>query len=66
MELLEREHFLAELRGSPPGCAVLVTGEAGIGKTSLVRGFCGRAGRPVLWGACDALRTPSPLGPVQT
>ena len=45
---------------------VLVSGEAGIGKTSLVQGFCDHAegsGR-VLWGACDVLFTPRPLGPL--
>ena len=44
---------------------VLVSGEAGIGKTSLVREFCDHAhgsGR-VLWGSCDVLFTPRPLGP---
>ena len=50
------------------GCGrmVLVSGEAGIGKTSLVRGFCDQAqgsGR-VLWGTCDVLFTPRPLGPL--
>ncbi|MDX6332893.1 MAG: hypothetical protein QOG05_233 [Streptosporangiaceae bacterium] len=64
MELLEREQFLAALRGSPPGRVALVAGEAGIGKTSLVRGFCEDAGQPLLQGACDALRTPSPLAPL--
>ena len=45
------------------GRFALVAGEAGIGKTALVRAFC--AGRPrVLWGACDALYTPRPLGPL--
>jgi hypothetical protein len=45
---------------------VLVGGEAGIGKTSLVRAFCDRHGGDAraLWGACDALRTPRPLGPL--
>ena len=44
---------------------VLVSGEAGIGKTSLVRRFCDRvdASARVLWGACDVLFTPRPLGP---
>jgi predicted ATPase len=41
---------------------VLLGGEAGIGKTTLVRAFCQREPR-VLWGACDALQTPRPLGP---
>jgi predicted ATPase len=44
---------------------VLLAGEAGIGKTALVRSFCEQrdAGQRVLWGACDGLRTPRPLGP---
>src|SRR5215470_464854 len=63
--LLERERALEILDDCPPGTVALVTGEAGVGKTSLVRAFCERAGRPVLWGACDALRTPRPLGPLR-
>src|SRR5712691_12809217 len=65
MELLEREHFLGVLRGCPPGHVALVAGEAGIGKTALVRAFCDDDSRPVLWGSCDALRTPRPLGPLR-
>jgi predicted ATPase len=72
MELLEREAFLEALEGLPPGagggrgCPVLVGGEAGTGKTALVRAFCDRhlTDARVLWGACDALRTPRPLGPL--
>ncbi len=47
------------------GRMVLVSGEAGIGKTSLVRRFCDRVdgSARVLWGACDVLFTPRPLGP---
>ena len=69
--LLERARFLEALEASwvdaidGRGRLVLVTGEAGIGKTALVREFCGRQ-RPrpcVLWGACDGLRTPRPLAP---
>jgi len=48
------------------GRLVVVAGEPGVGKTSLVRAFCD--GAPprvrVLWGACEPLRTPRPLGPV--
>jgi predicted ATPase len=69
--LLERGRFLETLEGwcgdavEGRGRLVLVTGEAGIGKTALVREFCERE-RPsyrVLWGACDGLRTPRPLAP---
>jgi hypothetical protein len=48
------------------GHVLLVGGEAGVGKTTLVRRFCEEQGRParILWGACDPLFTPSPLGPL--
>jgi DNA-binding CsgD family transcriptional regulator/tetratricopeptide (TPR) repeat protein/GTPase SAR1 family protein len=48
------------------GRIVLVGGEAGVGKTSLVRSFTTRHENEVrvLWGACEALFTPRPLGPV--
>jgi DNA-binding CsgD family transcriptional regulator len=46
------------------GRLVLVSGEAGIGKTALLRAFCDRPHvLPVLWGGCDALHTPRALGP---
>lgn len=69
--LLERDALLESLatslaaarRGS--GRLVLVSGEAGVGKTSLVRRFCDElpGGTRVLSGACDPLITPRPLGP---
>lgn len=45
---------------------VLVCGESGAGKTSVVDAFVQRWVRDerVLWGACDPLPTPRPLGPV--
>jgi DNA-binding CsgD family transcriptional regulator/tetratricopeptide (TPR) repeat protein len=70
-QLLERADELAALNGalsearSGVGRLVFVTGEAGIGKTSLVRVFTASAGdsQRVLEGACDPLFTPRPLGP---
>ena len=43
---------------------VLVSGEAGMGKTSLVTAFCASVSRhvSVLWGSCEPLTTPVPLG----
>jgi DNA-binding CsgD family transcriptional regulator len=56
---------LSEVADTGLGRLVLIAGEAGIGKTSLVRAFCSAAGSPrILSGACDALHTPRPLGPV--
>ena len=73
MLLLERDKQLALLArwhdaiGTRSGCVVLVTGEAGIGKTALVSEFLRRhaAEVRVLWGACDPLSTPQPLGPLR-
>ncbi len=70
IRLLEREAALGTLRAalelarSGEGRLVLVAGEAGIGKTALVRAFCAEiTDADVHWGACDALFTPRPLGP---
>jgi len=54
---------LEGVRSSRAGTLVLLSGEAGIGKTSLVREFCAREGVSPWWGGCDALFTPRPLGP---
>jgi DNA-binding CsgD family transcriptional regulator/tetratricopeptide (TPR) repeat protein len=49
------------------GSVVLVTGDAGIGKASLVRAFYERLDRRarVLVGGCDDLSTPRTLGPLR-
>src|SRR5262245_47814738 len=64
-ELLEREALLAALVAAlaAGGRLVFVGGEAGAGKTSLVRAFCRAVVVPVLAGTCDSLTTPTPLGP---
>lgn len=71
MNLLEREHCLANLQAwhssvaDRGGCIVLVAGEAGIGKTSLLQTFSRQNPQiRVLWGGCDALYTPRPLAPL--
>lgn len=72
MELVDRDIPLQELNTAwhhaaiQEGCAVLIYGEAGIGKTALVEQFIHQQKKPIrlLWGACDALFTPRPLGPL--
>jgi len=71
-ELLEREEYLFALDDAlrqataGRGRIALISGEAGIGKTALVERFVADApaGTRTLWGACDALFTPRPLGPL--
>lgn len=57
---------LTEVAASGHGHVVLVSGEAGIGKTALLRQFRDELPRrvTVLWGTCDPLFTPRPLGPL--
>lgn len=71
VRLLERHHVLESLteyaysaRGSE-GRLVLISGEAGVGKSSLVEQF-ELATPDARWarGACDGLFTPRPLGPL--
>jgi DNA-binding CsgD family transcriptional regulator len=71
-ELLERSHHLSTLvealaatLATRRGVLVLLGGEAGGGKTTLLRRFCATC-EPVdqvMWGSCDPLFTPRPLGP---
>jgi len=70
-KLLDRETPLRDLHtalneaAAGEGRITIITGEAGIGKTSLVEQFARQqqASR-VLWGTCDSLFTPRPLGPL--
>lgn len=73
MRLLERSEQLRVLASAARaadqgrGSVVLVSGEAGVGKTSLVKAFRSsvHAGARVLTGYCDALSTPRALGPMK-
>lgn len=71
--LLERSGPLGTLRAAAAqvaatsrGATALVSGEAGVGKTALLREFCSRldGSARVLWTTCDSLFTPRPLGPL--
>lgn len=72
VKLAERENELSALSSRADdvragrGSAVLVCGESGAGKTSFVEAFLDQwAGdERVLWGACDPLTMPRPLGPL--
>lgn len=72
MTLLERDDLLDTLRlrlddaAESRGWLLLLGGEAGVGKTTLLRHFVADAGdsAQVLIGQCDSLSTPPPLGPL--
>jgi DNA-binding CsgD family transcriptional regulator/Tfp pilus assembly protein PilF len=72
MELVERDGFLTMLRShfedvnEGEGRCVFVSGEAGIGKTSLIKAFCNEVKSKcnIYQGICDALFTPRPLAPL--
>jgi DNA-binding CsgD family transcriptional regulator len=71
LTLLERDEPLAALKQALEltqhhGTLVAISGEAGIGKSSLLEAFARseNEGAEFLWGRCDALKTPSPLGPL--
>src|SRR3954468_16560775 len=72
MELIERAGVLAFLQtqfksvAEGEGHCVFVSGEAGMGKTALVKAFCKQQkdNCNIYLGACDALFTPRPLAPL--
>ena len=72
MELIERDGFLDLLQTqfskvtAGEGHCVFLCGEAGIGKTTLVKVFCKqqKGGCNIYQGACDALFTPRPMAPL--
>ena len=72
MNLLERDEQLATLGSllvdaeGGGGRLAFVAGDAGSGKSALLRQFCDSVSRttPTMWGICDALGTPRSLGPL--
>jgi DNA-binding CsgD family transcriptional regulator/tetratricopeptide (TPR) repeat protein len=72
-ELLERsaelaalDELLAAVLDEGRGRFIFLGGEAGVGKTTLLRTFSDahRGSARILWGASDGLLTPGPLGPL--
>ncbi|HEX5621382.1 MAG TPA: AAA family ATPase, partial [Solirubrobacteraceae bacterium] len=66
MGLIERDSLVAQLGDAwrEGGRLLFIAGEAGVGKTALVRAFTADVDGRVLLGACDRLITPAPLGPL--
>lgn len=70
-ELIEREAAMGVLEkhlrsaAGGTGHTIFVSGEAGVGKTSLLKKLATECGGANLWwGNCDALQTPHPLAPL--
>ena len=66
--LIERDEALLTVRShlqaaANAGHVVLLSGEAGVGKTSVLRAIAA-ASPAVWWGECDALQTPQALSPL--
>lgn len=72
MPLVERDGFMVSLQQqfeailAGEGHCILLSGEAGIGKTALIKAFCKQhAGQCSIYqGYCDGLFTPRPLAPL--
>jgi DNA-binding CsgD family transcriptional regulator len=68
--LLERGAFLDQLdrllseSSRQLGHLVLLSGEAGIGKSTLIEAFTLDRAARVLWGTCDPVTPPRPLAPI--
>ena len=72
MELIERSDFLDILQShfgnidEKGGHCIFISGEAGMGKTSLIKAFCKKikGNANICLGTCDSLFTPRPLAPL--
>jgi predicted ATPase len=66
LERSEPLRLLDQLSKAAGGRVALISGEAGVGKSTLVAAFARQAGSDVrvLFGACDPLLTPRELGPL--
>lgn len=70
MEMLERDAALADMRhclqqaDTGHGLVLLLSGEAGVGKTSLLNRFLAECDARMLLGRCDGVATPRPLAPL--
>lgn len=72
MELIERDSFLATMQSqfehvaNGEGHCVFISGEAGIGKTTVIKAFCNqvKSKSNIYLGICDALFIPRPLAPL--